>query len=102
MALSITVATRSAGVVVLLLRGSMRLADADSFRMALARVLHAHRPAKVQVDFAAVTEIDSGAAVLVTDAAREAARGETAVTIVDASSAVDQRIRLAGGEGLLR
>lgn len=101
MPLSITSTIRSAGIVVLSMRGPMGRADVESFRAALAAVLRAHRPHAVELDLGGLLDIDPGAAGAVADAVREAIRGGTAVAVVRASTPVRHQLRLAGGGGLL-
>jgi anti-anti-sigma regulatory factor len=99
--LSITFTILSAGIVVLLMRGSMRRGDVHAFRGALDRVLRAHHPREVRLDFSGLVEIEASAAAVVTTAARDAARIGTTVTVVNASDPVRQQMRLAGGEDVL-
>ncbi|WP_158553970.1 STAS domain-containing protein [Micromonospora deserti] len=99
--LSITTTTLSAGIVVLLMRGTMRRGDIDTFRDALTRVQRT-RPREVQLDFSGLVDVDAGAAAAVTAAALEAQRTGTAVTVVRASEAVRRGMTVAGGADMLR
>ncbi|MER7459261.1 STAS domain-containing protein [Micromonospora sp. NPDC126480] len=99
--MSITITILSAGVVVLVLRGSMRGDDIGAFRDALHRVLR-DRPRQVHLDLSAIVDVEPSAAAAITTAALEAERTGTMVRVVHASPPVRQRMTTAGADELLR
>jgi ABC-type transporter Mla MlaB component len=100
--LSITTTILSAGIVVLVLRGTLRRLDIDAVRTAVAGILNAHRPQQLQIDLGAVLDVESAAAAAVTDLARETAAAGTTMTLHHASAHTRKQVALAGGEHLLR
>ncbi|MFC3502815.1 hypothetical protein ACFOOK_17795 [Micromonospora krabiensis] len=99
-ALSITSMIRSAGVVTVVLRGSVGRADVGALRAALGEILRVNRPATLELDLAGLLEIDPGVTGMVAVIIVDANRG-TKIRIVRASVAVRRQLRLTGGEDLL-
>ncbi|MEU8301080.1 STAS domain-containing protein [Micromonospora sp. NPDC048909] len=99
-ALSITSMIRAAGVVTLVLRGSVGRADVDALRTALSDVLRLHRPARLELDMSGLFEIDPGVTGMITAIILDASGG-TKIGIVRAPVTVRHQLRLSGGEGLL-
>ncbi|TDC36762.1 STAS domain-containing protein [Micromonospora sp. 15K316] len=98
--LSITSVIRSTGVVVLVLRGSLGHADLAGFRAVLCDTLRAQRPVRLEVDFAGVLDVDSGAAGALASAICSAASADTLVTVAHAPAVVGRELRLHGGGSL--
>ncbi len=99
--MSITITILSAGVVVLVLRGSMRSDDVAGFRHALLRMLR-DRPREVHLDLSGVLDVEPSAAAAIAVAALEAERAGTVVRVVHASPPVRLRMTTAGAAELLR
>ncbi|RKN52160.1 STAS domain-containing protein [Micromonospora costi] len=98
--LSITSMIRSAGVVTLILRGSVGRADVGALRSALGDALRLHRPERLEVDMSGLLEIDPGVTGMVTAIILDASGG-TFIRIVRAPTAVRHQLRLSGGDDLL-
>lgn len=99
--LSITMTILSAGVVVLIMRGSLGRRDVHQVATAMAEALFSHRPHELRLGVAAVDHVDLEGAAALIHTARQAARSGTTMTIRNASPHVHRQFALAGGEHLL-
>jgi ABC-type transporter Mla MlaB component len=99
--LSITMTILSAGVVVLVMRGTLGRLDVYQVRTAVAEALFSHRPYELRLDVAAVAEVDLELAAALAEVARQAAVSGTTITIGNASAHVRRQIALGGGGHLL-
>lgn len=97
MPLSITPTTRATGVVVLMLRGSLRRADTTAFASTVAQMLRNHRPARMEVDLSGLLELEPGAGEAVVAVLHTVSREGTEILLIHAPLTIRQQLQAIGG-----